>query len=180
MNYSASTSTLCYETPLIHLRQGEYFVSDFRPAVVCAVLGSCVAVTMYSSELGIGAVNHGFLPCSVRFRNENLRHPGHFVDTSTELLLEEMLRSGADRSRLEVKAFGAASVLCPGYGEEAFRVGSQNEAAVLETLNKLGLKAIRTDLGGERGRKLVFHPHTGDVWVKKLFPNGNSLEVGHD
>lgn len=168
------------EVPVVHVRQAEYFVSDSRPAVVCTVLGSCVAVVMHSPELGIGGISHGFLPRSASFRNNMLWHQGHFVDSSTELLLGEMLRAGADPDRLEVKAFGAASVLCPGNGDDGFRVGPRNEAAVLETLSDLGLTAVRTDLGGVRGRKLIFHPHTGNVWVKKLCSNSKSLEVGHE
>ena len=165
--------------PVIHVRQSEYFVFDAQPAVACTVLGSCVAVTMHSPELGLGAMNHGFLPLSAHFRNKTLRHPGFFVDTSTELILDEMLKAGADPGRLEVKVFGAASVLCPGHLDQGFRVGSQNEAAVVQTLNRLGLETMRADLGGVRGRKLVFHPHSGDVWIKKLSPNGESREVNH-
>lgn len=168
------------EVLVVHLRQGEYFLSDSRPAVVCTVLGSCVAVTMYSPELGIGAVNHGVLPHRASCQSHRCGEVGYFVDSSTELIYREMLWAGADPGRLQVKAFGAARVLCTGQGSEGFRVGPQNTVAVLDTLSRLGLEASTCDMGGERGRKLFFDTSTGDVWVKKLVRNKGSREVRHE
>ncbi len=167
------------EAPLIHLRQGEYFVSDSRAAVVCTVLGSCVAVTMHAPELGIGAMNHGVLPYRASFQGHRRGEAGYFVDSATELIHGEMLRAGADPGRLEVRVFGAARVLCTGRGGEGFRVGPQNSVAVLETLGRLGLEALTVDLGGERGRKLVYSPRTGETWAKELVRNGDSGEERH-
>jgi chemotaxis protein CheD len=167
------------EVLVVHLGQGEYFLSDSRPAVVCAVLGSCVAVTMHAPELGIVAVNHAVLPHRDSCQSHRCGEVGYFVDSSTELIHGEMLRAGADPDRLQIKAFGAARVLCTGQGCEGFRVGPQNSVAVLETLSRLGLEAITCDMGGERGRKLVVNSRTGDVWVKKLVRNGDSREVRH-
>mgnify|MGYP000099501504 CR=1 FL=1 len=180
MDHSLQTSSICSKTPLIHLRQGEYFVSDTRPALACTVLGSCVAVTMYAPELNLGAMNHGVMPRSASCVRRGSGNTAYFVDSSTELIYGEMLRAGADPDRMEVKVFGGAGVLCTGRGGEGFRVGPKNIVAVLESLSRLGLEAIKSDLGGERGRKLFFDTSTGEVWVKKLSSNSVAREVRHE
>ena len=35
-----------------------------------------------------------------------------------------------------------------------------------------GLRLTASDVGGDRGRKLLFLTHTGDVWVKRLNKSG--------
>jgi chemotaxis protein CheD len=113
-------------SPVLHLRQGEYFISGSRPVPVRTVLGSCVAVTMHAPDLEFGVMSHGVLPHrGTKSGAGSGRRPGYFVDSSTELLYAEMLRAGADPARIEVKAFGGANVLCPGEGEDGFRVGGE-------------------------------------------------------
>jgi chemotaxis protein CheD len=168
------------EKPVIHVHQGEYFISGSRPVVACTVLGSCVAVIMYDPELKLGAMNHGVMPRSATCVGRHCGDSAYFVDSSTQLIYKELLQAGADSSRLVVKVFGAASVLSLDRGEQGFRMGCRNREAVLDTLRQLGLEAYRIDLGGERGRKIVFDPHNGDVWVKKLVRNGGCQEVPHE
>lgn len=166
--------------PVIHVHQGEYFISGSRPVVARTVLGSCVAVIMYDPELKLGAMNHGVMPRSASCVGRRCGDSAYFVDSATELIHRELLQAGADHFRLVVKVFGAASVLSLDRGNQGFRMGCENREAVLDTLRQLGLEAYRIDLGGERGRKLVFDTRTGDVWVKKLVRNGGCREVGHE
>ena len=167
-------------SPVLHLRQGEYFISGSRPVPVCTVLGSCVAVTMHAPDLGLGGMSHAVLPHGGIGSGSKPGREGYFVDSSTELLYAEMLRAGADPARIEVKVFGGGNVLCPGEGEDGFRVGLKNVQAAREALYRLGLVASKMDVGGPRGRKIVFEPCTGVVWVKKLRRAGIPTEVGHE
>lgn len=140
--------------------------------MVSTVLGSCIAVTMYAPDLRQGGMSHAVLPYSGNRSGYMARKTAYFVDPSTELIYTEMLRIGADPSRIEVKVFGGASVLCPGEYGDGFNVGQKNAEAARNALNRLGMEACKLDLGGERGRKILFDPSQGDVWVKKLRHNG--------
>jgi len=45
----------------INLQPGDIFISE-KSALISTLLGSCVAVTMFSPRLGVGAISHGILP----------------------------------------------------------------------------------------------------------------------
>jgi len=45
----------------IYLQPGDIFISE-KSALISTLLGSCVAVTMFSPRLGVGAISHGILP----------------------------------------------------------------------------------------------------------------------
>ena len=152
----------------IHLKQGEFFVSDGSPAVVSTVLGSCVAVTMHHPKTGTGAITHGFLPDSRQRRTRHLQDPGRFVDSSTELIYGEMLKLGAQTKEIEVKVFGGAQVFDRSQSSQVVGVGSSNTRAALQTLERLGLKVDVVEVGGIQSRKVYFLPQKGEVWIKKF------------
>jgi chemotaxis protein CheD len=82
-----------------------------------------------------------------------------------ELLINRMLKLGAERGRLVAKVFGGASVL---EGMDALNIGSQNSAFVIEFLREEGIAVVAQDLYDVCPRKVYFFPHTGKVKVKKL------------
>ena len=47
-------------------------------------------------------------------------------------------------------------------------VGRQNIVAARNTLARAGATVSKAHLGGNQGRKLYFHPHIGDVLLKKV------------
>ncbi len=152
----------------VHLKQGEFFVSDGSPVVVSTVLGSCVAVTMHHPKTGTGAITHGFLPDSRQQPSKGLQDPGRFVDSSTEFIYREMLKLGAKTDEIEVKVFGGAQVFDHRQSSQVVGVGSSNSRAALQALNALCLKVNVVEVGGSRSRKLYFLPQSGEVWVKKF------------
>jgi chemotaxis protein CheD len=74
---------------------------------------------------------------------------------------------GVNPAQLEVKMFGGADLLP--YSESRFiSVGRRNVEIAREVLLAEGLTLLAEDVGGGRGRKIIFHTHTGDVWRKHL------------
>ena len=64
------------------------------------------------------------------------------------------------------KVFGGACVL--GAVTHARRLGEENAALALDLLAQAGIPVLDRDVGGERGRKLVFVSDEGTAWVKLL------------
>jgi chemotaxis protein CheD len=132
--------------------------------VVTTVLGSCVSVTMFSAEHRCGAICHAMLP------EEKL--PGdacRYVDSSIMKMLRVFSRNGIDLSRIEVKLFGGSDVLpVLETGEHGATVGRQNIDAALRVIERERLSLAASDLGGLRGRKILFHTHTGEILLKRL------------
>jgi chemotaxis protein CheD len=164
----------------VYLRPGEYIVSDGSPLLVSTVLGSCVSVTMFAPALGVGAITHGVLPCSCGKYGKAAQGTGRFVDASIHAIVQELRGLGVKPSQTEVKVFGGSQM----YGQwgegGGLRIGWENVEAALNVLSELGYSVLATDVGGNRGRKLLFVSHTGEVWVKKLSRPVHNDEVKHE
>lgn len=146
----------------IYLKPGEVVVAR-DPLLVSTVLGSCIAVTMFSPSRGIGAICHAMLP-DCTGQTGDLR----FVDVVLPYIYRKVLEfcSGSD---LIVKLFGGAQVLnVGGYSNARPSVGEQNVTRALEILASLGLVVANADTGGFAGRKLFFCTRDGAVYIRRM------------
>ena len=133
------------------------------PVLVSTVLGSCVAVTMYSPFRGVGAICHAMLPDNGE-RENDLR----YVDTALQHIYDKIVEYGAGND-VVVKLFGGAQVLDVGESSpEKSTVGDQNIARAETLLASLGLTIAARDTGGIRGRKLFFCTRDGGVYVRRI------------
>ncbi len=160
------------ELPVIYLKAGEMLFPE-QSAVVLTVLGSCLSVTMFHRKLAMGAICHGILPqCRGRQScNDGCREGFKYVDCSIRKMLRLFDRLDVKRSDLEVKVFGGADMFdAAGNGKATFSVGKLNITTAKNILDREGLGITSLDVGGTWGRKLYFHPRTGEVLLKRLRP----------
>ncbi len=167
----------------IYLKQGEYYISNGGPARVSTILGSCVTVTMYCPILNIGGITHSLLP----FPLSGIRNPdemkGRYVNLIVRHVFNRMTALGAKKKKIEVKIFGGGQMFLPSLDKPIktpLNIGRRNVETALKTIQELGLNITATDVGGLHGRKLVFFPHRGDVWIKKINRTVCQKENGHD
>lgn len=144
-----------------------------EPVKVQTLLGSCVAVTLHCRFCRAGGIFHALLPRIEDYPKHKGGPPYRFVDSGLAALLEAMDRAGADMRALEAKVFGGAGALL---GQEA-GVGLKNVRVALSGLTERGLRVSAVNVGGDRGRKLLFLPHTGEVYVKLLSRGEADLEA---
>jgi chemotaxis protein CheD len=161
-----------------YLKPGELFVGD-QATRVTTLLGSCVAVTMYSPRHRVGSICHGLLPTC---RDE---HPcnggcadgGRYVDCSIRLMIDSFLKRGIGKQEIEVKVFGGSDMFTLKKSDTKSKsVGQQNLEKAMQIIEKEGLRVIASDLGGARGRKIYFDTHTGEILLKRL----NKTEKLHE
>jgi len=88
--------------------------------------------------------------------------------------VNNLLKAGASRSRLEAKVFGAGRVLS---GISHADVGAHNAAFALHYLEDEGIKVKGSDLLGIYPRKVYFFPTEGRVLVKKLKTQHNDTII---
>jgi chemotaxis protein CheD len=67
---------------------------------------------------------------------------------------------------LVAKVFGGAKQLEK--GKSVFNVGEKNIILAFDVLKEAGIPIISHHIGGEKGRKLKFSTHTGEVLMKLL------------
>ncbi len=144
-----------------YLLPGEVLISE-TPAVVSTVLGSCVALTIHAPGHNLGAICHAMLPLGGD--GESFR----YVDVSFRYMLHYFDQLGIPRSALITKLFGGACVLYGNNLGRSMTVGEQNIRTALALLTQEGLRPLSQDVGGILGRKLIFYPHTGEVFLKRL------------
>jgi chemotaxis protein CheD len=146
--------------PQVYLHAGQVAVAA-DPTAIVTVLGSCVAVCLWDPATRIGGVNHFLLPHHVE-RERSAR----FGNVAVPELVDAVVRAGARRGSLVAKVFGGACVL--GVARHARRLGDENAALALHLLEEARIPVLDRDVGGERGRKLVFVSDEGTAWVKLL------------
>jgi chemotaxis protein CheD len=148
--------------PSVYLHPGQLFVTT-APTTVTTILGSCVAVCIWDPALGIGGINHYLLPMGFKTASAGLR----YGNVAIEHLLEKLERAGTLRSNLRAKVFGGACVLDAMRGK-GNHLGGKNVEIARSALADAGIPIVATDVGGDRGRKLIFHPHDGNALIKLL------------
>jgi chemotaxis protein CheD len=145
-----------FEREAVKILPGQYYAAA-RDMLIVTVLGSCVSACLWDPVRRIGGMNHFMLPGA----GDSARMGVYAM----ELLINRMLKLGAERSRLVAKVFGGAAVL---QGMEALNIGSQNSAFVLDFLREEGIVVVAQDLNDVCARKVCFSPHDGKVRVKRL------------
>ncbi len=150
---------------------GEYLVTD-RDVMLVTVLGSCVSACIRDPLARVGGMNHFMLPEGEGgggAANETARYGAYAM----EMLINELIKRGASRTRLEAKVFGGGAVL-PGF--TVSNVGTRNGKWVLNYLKAEGLDVSAQDLFDTCPRRVHYFPRTGKVMVKRL-PSANDSEV---
>ncbi|MEW5893213.1 MAG: chemoreceptor glutamine deamidase CheD [Pseudomonadota bacterium] len=145
------------------LLPGEYYVTG-RDMLLVTVLGSCVAACIRDPKTGIGGMNHFMLPESGDADNV-LSASARYGSYAMEVLINQLIKLGANRSRLEAKVFGGAAVL---RGFTTVNVGESNSEFVLDYLANEKIRVVSQDLRGLYPRKVYFFPASGRVLVKTL------------
>jgi len=90
-----------------------------------------------------------------------------YGNIAIEQLLERLERAGTRRAGLLAKVFGGACVLDAMRGKEN-HLGAKNVEIARLALAEAGIPVVASDVGGGRGRKLIFYPHDGSAMVKLL------------
>lgn len=140
---------------------GELYASK-RNILIVTVLGSCVSVCLRDPVARIGGMNHFMLPDRAE-SSSLLSEPARYGAHAMEMLINNLLSMGAQRSRLEAKTFGAGRVL-PGMSD----VGARNAQFALEYLERERIPVKASDVGGEHARKVYMFVETGRVLVKEI------------
>lgn len=144
----------------------DYKTCRGEDAVTTLGLGSCVGIAIRDPATGIGGLAHIMLPDSTEIKN-NANRP-KFADTGIEDLVRDILRMGANRSRLVAKIAGGAQMFAFGGKSDMIRVGERNVLASKKKLNELHIPLLAEDTGNTYGRTVIFYPKNGEFHIKSV------------
>lgn len=146
-----------FKVDAVKLMPGEYFVHDADDLLLTTVLGSCVAACLVDKARGISGMNHFMLPDG--------GSAGRYGAFAMELLINEMMKRGARRERLEAKVFGGGQVMRT---FTTINIGEQNVRFVEQFLQAERIALVSRDVLDVHPRKVCLFPGSGRALVKKL------------
>lgn len=152
---------------------GEYYVTK-NNELVATVLGSCVSACIRDRVRGIGGMNHFLLPIQNEdsWEGTNISASSRYGNYAMEHLINDILKYGGNRALLEVKIFGGGRIL-----KHMTDIGNKNIAFVKEYIKIEGLKLIAENVGDIYPRKVLYHPQSGKVKMKKLLSLHNDTII---
>src|SRR5271168_1397093 len=142
----------------INIVQGEHRVDSDPRTVLTTILGSCIAACIWDGTAQIGGMNHFLLPGDDA-EMKTLTPSGdamRFGVHAMELLVNGLLRRGAQRSRLQAKLFGGARMI-----KGLTDIGELNASFAERFLRAEGIAMVGGSLRGEQGRRIQFWPVSG-------------------
>jgi chemotaxis protein CheD len=145
-----------------YLIPGKIFAAA-QPFAISTILGSSVALCLWDSAHRIGGANHFMLPNGP----EDGENATRYANVANPALLRRMLDLGAELKTLEARIFGG-SLPPVTFGNGGDRLGERNVQVATHFLNLSGIRLVQSEVGGTRGRKLVFQTDDGRAWSDQL------------
>ncbi len=141
------------------LKPGYILVPEV-PTIISTVLGSCVAVCIFDRARKTGGMNHFQLPST----NKPEEATARYGNVATLTLIGMMLEEGSKPKDLEAQIFGGAfqQATCPK------NIGLENIRTARAVLARKRVPIVSEDVGGEKGRKVVYNTGSNEVAVIKV------------
>lgn len=152
---------------IINVIQGEYAVSSKPGVAMSTILGSCIAACLYDKQAGVGGMNHFLLPEAAKGPGQNVKYGAYLM----ELLINDLLKKGADRTRLRAKLLGGGKM-----NKFLGDVGAKNIEFGRRYLANEGIKVEWESVGGQQARRVHFYPTTGRI-TEKFVMNDTAKET---
>jgi len=160
--------------PSVNIHIGDYY-SSRTPVIITTILGPCAAVCLYDAENKIGGMNHILLPGDCQ-RGEKTGDSRYGIN-AMELLINQMMKLGANRYKLTAKVFGGASILSTISSE--FCMGMRNIEFVVDFLFTEKIPITNYNFGGVDSRRIYFHTDTNEVLLKRIKSREAINEFAH-
>ncbi|EWY39823.1 chemotaxis protein CheD [Skermanella stibiiresistens SB22] len=151
-----------FQARAVKVLLGDHKISQRPDEMLVTTLGSCISACIRDPVLGLGGMNHFLLP-EAPGGSDGGSAAARYGGVAMERLINEILRRGGRRDRLEVKVFGGAKVIA-----SSNPIGRRNAEFVLAFIAAEGLGLVAQDLGGMLARRIHYFPATGKVMRRLL------------
>ncbi len=136
-------------------------------------LGSCIGIALYDKEKRIAGLVHIMLPDSRQFKE--IVNPLKYADLGVDVLLKEMIAYGCSKENITAKIAGGASMFNFPDKKIISDIGKRNSEAVINAINNLSIPIIGEDIGGNKGRTMIFESEDGAVTIRSIGSNLRNL-----
>lgn len=150
------------DSGIIMVGIGDCAIARSPAKIKTSGLGSCLGITLYDKREKIGGLLHTMLPNIKEARIKD--NPAKFTDAGIEYLVDEIIKKGGSREKLEAKIVGGASM----FENSHLNIGERNIRSAKDTLKRLGVSIVAEDTGKNYGRTIIFDTFTGDLFIKTI------------
>ena len=121
---------------------------------------------LYDRKRGVGAMNHFRYPHT----SDRTQATARYGNVATIALIRMMCEDGSNRKHLEAQIFGGA------HNEEdnGEDMGCKNYMTAKRILSRERIPIVSEDVGGLKGRKIVFSTSNNEIAVMKVEKLRNS------
>ena len=159
--------------PRQYVASGKYIVSEKRPSILEAYLGTCVGVTLCDRGAEVGGLSHFLLPEPTGF--DKPLNAGIYATTGLPLFIKAMSDAGARKRRLKASIAGGALVGPLSRNDLELDIGGRTTEAVQTILRKEGISVSKAETGGYFSCVLSLDLHT---FKSAIRPLGNHSSAG--
>jgi Chemotaxis protein; stimulates methylation of MCP proteins len=146
------------------VHQGDCHVSGAADITFSTVLGSCISACVRDRIARVGGMNHFLLAEQSGSARDRYGASARYGAFAMEQLINKVLTQGTGKkANLEIKIFGGGKI-----NSALDDVGAKNIEFVRQFLSVEGYVATSEDLGGSYARRVLFKPHSGRAFVKRL------------
>jgi chemotaxis protein CheD len=146
------------------VHQGDCHISNVADLTFSTVLGSCISACVRDRAANVGGMNHFLLAEQSGSSKDRYGASARYGAFAMEQLINKVLSQGTGKkSNLEIKVFGGGKI-----NAALDDVGAKNIEFVREFLAAEGYPVSSEDLGGSYARRVLFKPHSGRAFVKRL------------
>ena len=152
--------------PRQSVASGSFVVSERRPLILEAFLGTCVGVSLCDAEAGVGGVCHLLL--SEPTGPDIFDRPETYASTGLPLFIQALLDAGASLSRLEARVAGGALVGPLAERDLILDIGGRTSDIVEKILTCEGIPIRRSETGGYFSCRLSLNLKTLKTLIEPL------------
>jgi chemotaxis protein CheD len=152
-----------FDAVAVKVFPGDHYVTANADEMLVTILGSCVTACIRDPLAGVGGMNHFMLPESAGAGWDTASASMRYGNVAMERLINDILKRGGARERLEIKVFGGGNVM-----NGTTNIGHRNAEFVEEYLAAEGLPIAAHHLRGNLPRRVHYFPATGKVMLLEL------------
>lgn len=146
--------------PVKYFMEPGYIFLAAKPTLISGVAGSSVSVCIYDRKRKYGGMNLFQYPKT----DDKALATGRYGNVATLALIRMMVDNGSKPRHMEAQIVGGA------YNREVSPedIGRENVMIARRILMRHRIAVTSEDIGGAKGRKIIFNTHLNEIAVMKV------------
>ena len=153
-----------FHLPRHHVASGSYYVGKTKPMILEAFIGSCVGVSLFDSEAGVGGLIHILLPEPIS-KNSTFQLQ-KYASTGLPLFINALIEAGASINKLIASVAGGAFIGHLNEQDLSLDIGGRTADVVKQILEAKGILIQKSETGGFFTCSLKLNMQNGETSIE--------------